>query len=68
MENTFKINGRVLVSGNDLTVNRAYELYDNYKLCTLIKILNEESEVSFYEEDYEERLTDTKERDTKVSL
>lgn len=68
MENTFKINGKVFVSGNDITVDRAYELYDNYKLCTLIKILNEESEVSFYEEDNEERLTNTEERDTKVSV
>lgn len=52
--------------GGDITLNKAFELYDRYKICTLIKILNEESEVSFYEEDDEEGTTNTKERDSKI--
>ncbi len=58
--------GEDTLRGGDITLNRAFELYDKYKICTLIKILNEESEVSFYEEDDEEGTTNTKERDSKI--
>ena len=58
--------GEDTLRGGDITLNEAFELYDRYKICTLIKILNEESEVSFYEEDDEEGTTNTKERDSKI--
>lgn len=51
-----------------LTLNDLYEIYDKCKLFSLIKIVKDEGEVIFNEEDNEEGDPDTKEGDIKVSM
>lgn len=51
-----------------LTLNDLYEIYDKCKLYSLIKIVKNEGEVIFNEEDNEEGDSNTKEGDIKVSM
>lgn len=54
VNDVFNINGNIFIDCTKITLERAYELYDEYKLCTLMKILNDEGEIDFYEEDCDE--------------
>ena len=51
-----------------LTLNDLYEIYDKCKLFSLIKIVKDEGEVIFNEEDNEERNSDNEEGDIKISM
>lgn len=51
-----------------LTLEDLYSIYNKCKLRSLVKILKDEGEVTFYEEDDEEGLTDPKGRDLKVLM
>ena len=51
-----------------LTLEDLYDIYDKCKLYSLIKIVKGEGEVSLYEEDNEERDSDNKEGNIKISL
>lgn len=48
-----------------LTLEDLYDIYDKCKLRALIKIIKDESEITFYDE---EGTTDNKEGDIKVSM
>ena len=52
-------------SSNDktITIDELYDIYDKKKLYALVKILNEDCEVKFYDE---ERTTNNKKRDIKI--
>ena len=50
-----------------LTLDDMYLIYDRCKLRSLVKIINEESEIMFYDEDYEKRDTNIKEEYIKIS-
>ena len=49
------INGKAYLTLDDL-----YLIYDRCKLKSLVKILNEESVINFYDEDYKEGNTNNK--------
>ena len=48
-----------------LTLEDMYKIYNDYKVASLFRILGEECEVTFCDE---EGIADTKERNFKVSL
>lgn len=48
-----------------LTIGDMYKIYNDYKVAALFRILGEECEVTFCDE---EGITDTKERNFKVSM